>query len=147
LCLIIAIWRNVREWGRVTCIRNPGTTHYSKMSHQFYNLDALLPQKELLVSIRMGFRAGLDRRLMRKVAASVTKWNHADDTDSPDLKEFLIYSEALLINLNGETKIMPFKIIFNLSWFYLNGISYNRKFTTKKIQIVQPSGHENCAKP
>jgi len=80
-------------------------------------------RKELLASIRMDFRAGLDRRLMRKVAASVTKRNHADDSDSPDPKEFLIYSEALLINLNGETKIMPFTIIFNLLWFYLNGIS------------------------
>jgi len=116
-------WRNVREWGRVACIRNPGTTHYSKMSHQFHNLDALPPQKELLVSIRTDFRAGLDRRITRKVAASVTKWNHADDTDGPDLKEFLIYSKAFLINLDGETRIMPFTIIFNLLWFYLNRIS------------------------
>jgi hypothetical protein len=63
----------VQERGRVACIHNPGATYYGKMSHQFHNLDALLPQKELLVSIRMDFRAGLDRRLMRKVAASVTK--------------------------------------------------------------------------
>ena len=96
-------WRNLWEWGRVACIRNPGTTLYSKMSHQFHTLYALLLQKELLVSIRIDFRAGLDGRLTRKVAVSVTKWNHAYDSDNPDLKEFLIYSEAFHINLNGET--------------------------------------------
>ena len=29
----------------------------------------------------------------------------------------------LKVNLNGETKIMPFTIIFSLLWFYPNGIS------------------------
>ena len=110
-----------RKWGRVACICTPGTIQ-SKISHQFHNLDALVPQNELLVSIRMGFRASLDRRLTRKVAASVMKWNHTEYTDTSYLKKFLIYSEALNINLNGVTKIMPFTIIFKLLWFYLNRI-------------------------
>jgi hypothetical protein len=37
----------------------------------------------------------------------------------PDLLQFLIYSEALNINLHGEFMLMPFKIIFDLSQLFL----------------------------